>query len=95
MRTPAQILERIALVEQTDSMGSQLDILILALPYEDAKPFIDESVTPAQWLTDCPELHDAACEALIVITSDTKRPILLIIPSTILTTALSFFFSIV
>lgn len=63
MRTPAQILGRIALVEQTDSMGSQLDILILALPYEDAKPFIDETVTPAQWLTDCPELHDAACEA--------------------------------
>ena len=65
MRKPADILARIELVEQTDSMGSQTDILILALPYEDAKPFIDDTVTPAQWATDCPELHDDACEKLI------------------------------
>lgn len=58
MRTQAEILERIKNVEDDDYFGFKRGVLISALDFEHALPFLKEGVTKDQWTPD-----DAATEA--------------------------------
>lgn len=49
MRTQAEILVRIASLEDTDMFGFQREVLISALTYENAKQFLNDDVTHGDW----------------------------------------------
>lgn len=49
MRTPAEIVERIDAIEEEDYFGFHREVLVSALPYEDAKPYIRDTVTEEDW----------------------------------------------
>jgi hypothetical protein len=51
MRAPHEIVSRLAQIENEDMFGFRREVLIFALPYEHAKPFIDDAVTEELWPT--------------------------------------------
>ena len=48
-RTIKEILDRIDAIKNDDFFGAQLSDLIDFLPFEQAKPFLKDDVTPEQW----------------------------------------------
>lgn len=66
MRSPNEILVRLRKIEASDFLDAQSEILILALPFQDAKNFLEDGITEEQWDKDRPNYADEAfCKKLI------------------------------
>lgn len=57
-RTQSEILERIEALQEEDFFGFHKEVLLAALSYENAKPYINEAVTQEQWENDYSTLGD-------------------------------------
>ena len=57
--TPEQIVEMIERIDHEDFFGKFRSVLLEYLPYEHAKRFLNDSVTPEMWQEDVRGDHDA------------------------------------
>ncbi len=66
LRTQAEILERIDAIKEEDYFGFRQEVLLYALTFENARPFLKDTTTEANWKPTL-TFEDVETEALLYL----------------------------